>query len=76
MKGWTDRWLAERRKGGLVKVLQEEEEGGEEEGDDDVKKEKGNEKGNEKGKGRGDKAKKGGVVLWDGKSGKGGHVYW
>ena len=73
MKGWTDRWLAERRKGGLVKVLQEEEEE-EEGGVDDVEKGKGNEKGKEKGKG--DKVKKGGVVLWDGKSGKGGHVYW
>ncbi|KAK3938045.1 hypothetical protein QBC46DRAFT_293045 [Diplogelasinospora grovesii] len=48
MKGWIDRWLAERRKGGFIQVLQEtkEEDGG------------------------------GGVVLWDGKDGKGGGVYW
>ncbi|OIW35610.1 DRMBL-domain-containing protein [Coniochaeta ligniaria NRRL 30616] len=30
MKGWIDRWMSERRKGGIVKVLEEdEEEGGE-----------------------------------------------
>ncbi|KAK0751666.1 DNA repair metallo-beta-lactamase-domain-containing protein [Schizothecium vesticola] len=29
MKAWTDRWLAERKRGGLVKVLIEEEGGGE-----------------------------------------------
>ncbi|KAK0632575.1 DNA repair metallo-beta-lactamase-domain-containing protein [Immersiella caudata] len=53
MKGWTDRWLAERRKGGLVGVLEEEE-------------------GDEEDEGKGEK----GVVLWDGKSGKGGGAYW
>ncbi|KAK4451451.1 eukaryotic translation initiation factor 3-like protein [Podospora aff. communis PSN243] len=54
MKGWTDRWLAERRKGGLVRVLEEESDGEEE--------------------GKGKERK--GVVLWDGKSGKGGGAYW
>ncbi|KAK1758266.1 hypothetical protein QBC47DRAFT_450506 [Echria macrotheca] len=47
MRGWTDRWLAERRRGGLVRVL----EGDTKEREEDV-------------------------VLWDGKGGKGGHVYW
>ena len=27
MKGWIDRWLAERRKGGIVKVLEEGKDG-------------------------------------------------
>ncbi|KAB5530315.1 DNA repair metallo-beta-lactamase-domain-containing protein [Coniochaeta sp. 2T2.1] len=31
MKGWIDRWVGERRKGGIVKVLEEKEEDGEEE---------------------------------------------
>ncbi|KAI1768301.1 DRMBL-domain-containing protein [Hypoxylon sp. FL1150] len=50
MKGWIDRWLAERRKGGIVKVL----EGDEEKAD------------------AGEKA----VILWEGKDGKGGGVWW
>ena len=49
MKGWTDRWLAERRRGGLVRILERDETGEE---------------------------RSGGKALWDGKSGKGGHVYW
>ncbi|KAI0196861.1 DRMBL-domain-containing protein [Astrocystis sublimbata] len=62
MKTWTDRWLMERRKGGLVRVLEEE---GEEIRlkDEDGK---GEVKGNTDGK----------PVLWDGKDGKGGGVYW
>ncbi|KAK0656845.1 DNA repair metallo-beta-lactamase-domain-containing protein [Cercophora newfieldiana] len=67
MKGWTDRWLAERRKGGLVRVLEEDEEGREGGGD------QGGDEGGEKGKDKGEKDK---VVLWDGKSGKGGGAYW
>jgi len=63
MKGWTDRWLAERRKGGLIRVLEEEED------DDEDDKETENGKGKKKGH-------NGGVVLWDGKSGKGGGAYW
>ncbi|OTA64629.1 DRMBL-domain-containing protein [Hypoxylon sp. EC38] len=50
MKGWIDRWLAERRKGGVVKVLEGEEEDA---GD-----------GKEK------------QVLWEGRDGKGGGVWW
>ncbi|KAI1382266.1 DRMBL-domain-containing protein [Hypoxylon crocopeplum] len=49
MKAWTDRWLAERRKGGVLRVLEGDE------GDDDSK---------------------GEGVLWDGKDGKGGGVWW
>ncbi|KAI0176364.1 DRMBL-domain-containing protein [Hypoxylon sp. FL1284] len=56
MKAWTDRWLAERARGGLVRVLEGEEEKWEE--------------GVDKGKGKGE------VVLWDGKDGKGGGVWW
>ncbi|KAI1200561.1 DRMBL-domain-containing protein [Nemania serpens] len=54
MKMWTDRWLAERRKGGLVKVLVEN---AGDHVDEEIK---------ESGK----------PVLWDGRNGKGGGVYW
>nr|XP_036585528.1 DNA repair protein pso2 [Colletotrichum truncatum]KAF6795579.1 DNA repair protein pso2 [Colletotrichum truncatum] len=46
MKGWTDKWLADRRKGGLIFPL---------EGDENEGKE---------------------VVLWEGKDGRGGGVWW
>ncbi|KAI1780070.1 DRMBL-domain-containing protein [Hypoxylon cercidicola] len=52
MKGWIDRWLAERRKGGIVKVLEGDEE--DEKTDKDRKK----------------------AILWEGKDGKGGGVWW
>ncbi|KAI8635139.1 DRMBL-domain-containing protein [Xylariaceae sp. FL1651] len=63
MKAWTDRWLSERRKGGIVRVLEEDEE--------EVKDKKeiegvGNGKGGGKEK----------PTLWEGKDGKGGGVYW
>ncbi|AEO65483.1 uncharacterized protein THITE_2112528 [Thermothielavioides terrestris NRRL 8126] len=48
MKGWIDRWLAERRRGGFVRVL----------------------------KGGGEENGTGEVVLWEGKDGRGGGVYW
>ncbi|KAK7753251.1 DNA cross-link repair protein PSO2/SNM1 [Diatrype stigma] len=64
MKAWTDRWLAERRRGGIVRIIPpadfadsdpkvgaEGKEGGNEEGEEDVR-------------------------LWDGKDGKGGGVRW
>ncbi|KAI6093885.1 DRMBL-domain-containing protein [Hypoxylon rubiginosum] len=51
MKGWIDRWLAERRKGGIVKVL---------EGDEEKV---------------GDKEKNA-AILWEGKDGRGGGVWW
>ncbi|KAG7292068.1 hypothetical protein NEMBOFW57_002099 [Staphylotrichum longicolle] len=57
MKGWIDRWVAERRRGGLVRVL--EEGGGERK-----------EGGGKKGGGGGE------ALLWEGKEGKGGGVYW
>jgi hypothetical protein len=50
MKGWIDRWLAERRKGGMIKILDREEDSS-----PNTKTTAG---------------------LWDGKSGKGGCVYW
>ncbi|KAI0456575.1 DRMBL-domain-containing protein [Xylaria acuta] len=62
MKMWTDRWLSERRKGGLVKVLEEAE-------DDTSEKMKGSrDNGGREGIGK--------PVLWDGKDGKGDGVYW
>ncbi|KAI2638033.1 DRMBL-domain-containing protein [Xylaria nigripes] len=57
MKMWTDRWLAERRKGGLVNVLESDV--------DDEKFREGRDDGNRKK-----------PVLWNGKDGKGGGVYW
>ncbi|KAH9909178.1 DRMBL-domain-containing protein [Xylariomycetidae sp. FL2044] len=65
MKGWTDRWVAERRKGGVVRVLLEEEE---ERADDEA--ERSNQ---DKDK---DKNKNKEFVLWDGKDGRGGGVWW
>ncbi|RYP66052.1 hypothetical protein DL769_006154 [Monosporascus sp. CRB-8-3] len=62
MKGWIDRWLAERRRGGLVKVLVQDGGG-----------ESGGGGGGDKGKGKGQEE---GPVLWDGKDGKGGCVWW
>ncbi|CAJ2501991.1 Uu.00g048440.m01.CDS01 [Anthostomella pinea] len=65
MKGWTDRWLAERRKGGVVRVL--EDGGGEGAGGGGG----GDEKTTKKMmKGEGEPA------LWDGKDGQGGGVVW
>ncbi|KAJ3575889.1 hypothetical protein NPX13_g3874 [Xylaria arbuscula] len=63
MKSWTDRWLSERRKGGVVKVL-EEDAGGDE---DDKPRQK---------TGAGNNLESGKPKLWDGKDGKGGGVYW
>lgn len=60
MKAWTDRWLGERRRGGVVRVLGEESEDGEE--------------GEKIGKGKG--MEKGEVGMWDGKDGRGGSVHW
>ncbi|KAI4868568.1 DRMBL-domain-containing protein [Hypoxylon rubiginosum] len=53
MKGWIDRWLAERRKGGIVRVLAGDEE-------EEMKKNR----------------KEDAAVLWEGKDGKGGGVWW
>lgn len=68
MRGWTDRWLSERRRGGVVRIAREEGDGGEDELGSDGEAREGGE-----GKGR-----RGGadVVLWDGKDGRGGGVYW
>ncbi|RYP62403.1 hypothetical protein DL771_009738 [Monosporascus sp. 5C6A] len=63
MKGWIDRWLAERRRGGFVRVLVEDGDGGSVGGDG----------GGDKGEGRGQEKD---PVLWDGKDGKGGCVWW
>lgn len=52
MKGWVDRWLAERRRGGIVNALVE-----------------GGEHGDREGPAQG-------LVLWEGKDGKGGGAWW
>lgn len=62
MKGWLDRWMAERRRGGVVKVLEDEEEGG---GDGDESMDK-----------RSERTKTGSAPLWEGKDGRGGGVVW
>lgn len=63
MKGWTDRWLGERRRGGIVRILDEAEgvvqSKGEGFADIDERAEEA-----------------GSVTLWDGKAGRGGLVYW
>lgn len=65
MKGWTDRWLAERRRGGVIRVVGES---GSEAGL------KGEEQLEDGGSGMGKGKSK--VTLWDGKDGRGGAVYW
>ncbi|KAI3329338.1 DRMBL-domain-containing protein [Xylariaceae sp. AK1471] len=65
MKMWTDRWLSERRKGGLVRVLEDDVD--DDDNGDGVKKEV---KDNRDSKGK----RK--PTLWEGKDGKGGSVYW
>jgi DNA cross-link repair 1A protein len=60
MKGWIDRWMSERRKGGMVRVLEEDKE-------EDVEVTR-------YGKADGKVVKD--VKLWQGKDGKGGHAYW
>lgn len=69
MKGWTDRWLSERRRGGVVRLVREEGDGGEDElGSDGEARE---------GPGRGGGGGGGGdVAMWDGKDGRGGGVNW
>ncbi|KAK4189025.1 eukaryotic translation initiation factor 3-like protein [Podospora australis] len=66
MKGWTDRWLAERRKGGLIRVLPAGSGDGDGDGDEDGEEGKDQVKTEEKVKGN----------MWDGKDGKGGLVDW
>lgn len=76
MKGWTDRWLSERRRGGCLRIVREEGDGGEDvlcedgearEADGECEKKNKKKKG---GKGKED------VGLWDGKDGRGGAVFW
>lgn len=68
MRGWTDRWLSERRRGGVVRLVREEGDGGEDElGSDGEAREGAGKKGGSGGKD---------VAMWDGKDGRGGGVYW
>lgn len=68
MRGWTDRWLSERRRGGVVRLVREEGDGGEDElGSDGEAREGTDRKGGSGGKD---------VAMWDGKDGRGGGVYW
>jgi len=61
MKAWIDRWLAERRKGGIVHLL---------EGEEGIAVKNENDGALEQGHGSKD------VRLWEGKDGKGGGVWW
>ncbi|KAG8159109.1 hypothetical protein KVR01_010770 [Diaporthe batatas] len=67
MRGWTDRWLAERRRGGVVRLIREDGDGGEDELGSDGEARQGRD-----GKGHG----AGNTAMWDGKDGRGGGVYW
>ncbi|KAI1862116.1 uncharacterized protein JN550_010419 [Neoarthrinium moseri] len=62
MKAWLDRWVSERRRGGLVRLLEGEACPAEEDGDGD-------------GKARQRTTAKA-TALWEGKDGRGGGVYW
>lgn len=75
MKGWTDRWLSERRRGGVVRLVREEGDGGEDELGSDGEARKG---AGEKGAAGGGEVAMwdGKVAMWDGKDGRGGGVYW
>ncbi|ROW00357.1 hypothetical protein VMCG_07280 [Cytospora schulzeri] len=71
MKGWTDRWLSERRRGGVVRVVREKGDGGEGAlGDDGEAKDVDVEDEEDEGK------KKRDLPMWDGRDGTGGAVYW
>lgn len=71
MKGWTDRWLSERRRGGVIRIAREEGDGGEDGlGSDGEARE--NAEAPAKHEERGAKE----VAMWDGKDGRGGAVYW
>ncbi|KAH6646379.1 DNA repair metallo-beta-lactamase-domain-containing protein [Truncatella angustata] len=66
MKGWLDRWVSERRRGGVVGVLEEEDEQEEElphDADTDADASAKIKNGKEK-------------VLWEGKDGRGGGAVW
>lgn len=72
MKAWTDRWLSERRRGGVIRIAREEGDGGQDvlgsdgearEDEDAPIKHKAVKKEKE-------------VAMWDGKDGRGGAVYW
>lgn len=69
MRGWTDRWLSERRRGGVVRLVREEGDGGEDELGSDGEAREG---AGKKGGGGGGKD----VAMWDGKDGRGGGVCW
>ncbi|KAL8397687.1 hypothetical protein RB594_004409 [Gaeumannomyces avenae] len=68
MKAWTDRWLAERRRGGLVTILQEDPE--ESDGQGQGRAHEGDE-GRDAKPGKDNSSR-----LWDGKDGRGGGVVW
>ncbi|KAK7731015.1 DNA cross-link repair protein PSO2/SNM1 [Cytospora paraplurivora] len=75
MKGWTDRWLSERRRGGVVRIVREVGDGGEDMLCDDGEAKPVEGEGVVKEEEEGAKGKKD-VVLWDGRDGRGGGVYW
>lgn len=71
MKGWTDRWLSERRRGGVIRIAREEGDGGE-----DVLGSDGEAREDEQGLATAKKKAAKEVAMWDGKDGRGGAVYW
>ncbi|KAK2609888.1 hypothetical protein N8I77_003361 [Diaporthe amygdali] len=68
MKAWTDRWLSERRRGGVIRLVREDGDGGEDELGSDGEAREGRRKGGGSGGGE--------VAMWDGKDGRGGGVNW
>jgi DNA cross-link repair 1A protein len=60
MKAWLDRWMSERRRGGVVGLLEVEENEQHQDGADTTAKKKSTK----------------GDALWEGKDGRGGGVYW
>lgn len=69
MKGWTDRWLSERRRGGMIWIAREEGDGGQDVLGSDGEAREGAIKGH------GKKVEKE-ITMWDGKDGRGGAVFW
>lgn len=83
MRGWIDRWVGERRRGGLVRVLGDA--GGVCDGESGGGGGGGGGGGEGTGIGKGEKREKGKQAvgkgekaepLWEGKDGRGGGVYW
>lgn len=71
MKGWTDRWLSERRRGGVIRIAREEGDGG-----GDVLGSDGEARADEEAPAKHEEQGAKEEAMWDGKDGRGGAVYW